>query len=164
VRRLLFITSDNTKYVFVVFYPARDYQSLVEFGAIRRGGSKSIILKDEHIDTLADCLPKMLVSNCGSGAAECLSGAFRLSLPKNYGPARLYFGTQYISLTILDLQYFARMFHIVQQQLREYTPVLPDVLSYVISSVTSVTYFQTVHNASDLIDYRQLFEELVTSV
>jgi len=152
--------------VFVVFYLERDYQSLVEFGAIRRAGSKSIVLKDEHIETLADCLPKKLVSICGTGAAAvgCVSGAFRLSPPKNYGSARLYFSTQYISLTILDLQYIARIFHTVQQQLRDYTLALPDVLSYVTSSVTSVTYVEPVPNASDLIDYRHLFEELVTSV
>ena len=114
------------------FYPERDYRPLVEFGAIRRGGSKSIILKDEHIDTLADCLPKMLVSICneggtGASAVECVSGALRLSPPKNYGSARLFFGTQYISLTILDLQYLARKFRIVQQ-LRDYTLALPDVV------------------------------------
>jgi len=166
LRRLFFINSDRTKYVSVGFYPIRDYQPLVEFGAIRRGGSKYIVLKDEHIETLADFLPKMLVSICnGAGTgAGCVSGAFRVSSPKNFGSARLNFGTQYINLTILDLQYLARMFHIVQQQLRDYPTALPHVLSYMKSSVTSVTYVEPVPNASDLIDYRHLFEELVTAV
>jgi len=61
LRRLLFINSDRTKYVSVGSYPTRDYQPLVEFGAILRGGSKSIVLKDENIDTLADYVPKTLV-------------------------------------------------------------------------------------------------------
>jgi hypothetical protein len=133
LRRLFFINSDKTKYVFIGFYPTRDYQPLVEFGNIRRGGSKSIILKDELIDTLADCLPKLLVSICigGTGAAvSCVSGAFRLSPPKKYGSARLYFGTQYISLSIRDLQYLCRMFQIVQH-FPNYILALPDVLSYV---------------------------------
>jgi len=56
------------------------------------------------------------------------------------------------------------MFNIVQQQLRDYTTALPDVLSYVTSSVTSVTYVEPVNNASDHIDYRHLFEELVRTV
>ena len=91
LRRLFFINSDSTKYVSVGFYPARDYQPLVEFGAIRSGGSKFIILKDEHIDTLADCLSKMLISICNGGTgAGCVSGAFRLSPPKNFGSARLF--------------------------------------------------------------------------
>ena len=166
LRRLIFVNSGRTKYVSVGFYPASHYQPLVEFGAIRRGGSKSFILKDEHIDTLAVCLPKMLVSVCnGEGrGAGCVSGAFRLSPPKKFGSARLYFDTQYISLTILDLQYLARMFYIVQQQLHHYTTALPDVLSYVTSSVTSVTYVEPVPNVNDHIDYRHPFEELVTAV
>jgi len=152
----------RTYYVSVGFYPARDYQPLVEFGAIRRGGSKSILLTDEHIDTLADSLPKMLISICywGTGTAPavgCESRTFRLSPPNNFGSARLYFGKQYIRLLILELQYLARKFHIVQQQLLNYTLALPDVLSYLAS------YAELVPNASDYIDYRHLFEELATA-
>jgi len=162
---LLFINADRTKYVSVGFYRARDYKPLVEFGAIWRGGSKSNILKDEHIDTLPNSLPKMLVSICNERTgAGCMSGAFLLSLPKNLGSARMNFSTQYISITILDVQYLARMFHIVQQQMRDYTLALPDVMSDVTSSVTSVTYIEILPNASDLIDYHHLFEELVTAL
>jgi len=57
LRRLLFINGENNKYGSVGFYPARDYQPLVEFGTIRRCGSKSIILTDEQVFTLAECLP-----------------------------------------------------------------------------------------------------------
>jgi len=81
----------------VDFYPAGDYQPLLEFGAIRRGGSKSILLIDEHIDSLSDCLPKMLVSiwNGCTGAAPtaavgCDGGGFRPSPPKNNWSARLF--------------------------------------------------------------------------
>jgi len=103
----------------------------------------------------------MLVTICiGGNEAGCVNVAFRLSPPKNVGSATLYFGTQYISPTILYLHYLARMFFTEQQQLRDYTSALPDVLSYVTSSVTSVTYVEPVPNASDLIDYRHLFEEL----
>jgi len=89
--------------VSVGFYPARNYHPVVEFIAIRRDGSKSIVLKDEHIDTLADTLPKTFVFVCnGEGrGAGYVSDAFRLSPLKNVGSARLYFGTQYISITIL---------------------------------------------------------------
>jgi len=89
LRRLFFINYDRTKYVSVGFYPARDYQPLVEFSAIRRGGSKTILLKNEHIDTVADVLPKLLVSVFSGGGivSECLSGAFRLSPPKIFGSA-----------------------------------------------------------------------------
>jgi len=39
LRRLFFINFDRTKYVSVRFYPARDYQPLLDFGAIQSGGS-----------------------------------------------------------------------------------------------------------------------------
>ena len=62
------------------------------------------------------------------------------------------------------MKYLARMFHVVQQQLHDYTLSLSDVLSYVASSLTSVTYVEPVPNASEHIDYRHLFEELVRVV
>ena len=34
LRRLFFINEDRTKYVSVGFYPARDFQPLVEFGVV----------------------------------------------------------------------------------------------------------------------------------
>ena len=99
-----------------------------------------------------------------AGGVSTQDARFRLSPTKNCGLARLYFVTQYISLTILDLQYHARKFHIVQQQLRGYTTALPDVLSNVTSSLTSVTYVEPVPDTSNVIDYCNLFEELVTAV
>jgi len=87
LRHLFFINSDRIMCVSIGFYPARDYQPLVEFDAIRRGGSKSFILKDEHHETLADCLPKKLVSICNGGGtgAGCVSGAFSQSHRKYSG-------------------------------------------------------------------------------
>jgi len=41
---------------------------------------------------------------------------------------------------------------------------LPDVLSYMTSSLTSVSYIQPAPNASKIIDYLHLYEELVTFV
>ena len=78
LRLLFFINSDRTKYVSVGFYRARDYQPPLEFGAIRSGGSKSIVLKDEHIDTLADSRfdPQLRKERCSRGSRvreRCLS-------------------------------------------------------------------------------------------
>ena len=46
LRRLSFINAKRNKYVSVGYYPAREYQPLVEFDAISRGGSKSIVPND----------------------------------------------------------------------------------------------------------------------
>ena len=100
LRRIFFINEDKPKYMSVGFYPARDYQPLVEFGAIRRGGSKPLILIDEQVAELVDCLPAILDSMCIGGNRvniKCESGNFRLHVPKRHGSARLFVGTEYIS-------------------------------------------------------------------
>jgi len=87
LRRLFFINEDRTKYVSVGFHPARDYQPLVEFGAILRGGSNSIILGDEQLDTLVECLPAMRESMCGGDrVTRCeIVGNFRLRKTRKKG-------------------------------------------------------------------------------
>jgi len=74
--------------VSVGYYPARDYQLLVEFGAIRRGGSKSLILADEQVVALAECLP---VIRDSMFVGE--SGNFCLHTPRKHWSARMFEGT-----------------------------------------------------------------------
>jgi hypothetical protein len=163
LRRIFFIDGYNTKYVSVCFYPARDYQPLVEFGAVRRGGSKPIVLANEHVDRLAERPPKVLCETGGSGSDA--SDTFRLiPIRRSGGAARLYLNAQYINLTSEDLRYLARMFHIVHKQLRDYIIALPDVLSYVTASLTSTSYIEPAPNASHHINYHHLYEELVSFV
>jgi len=116
LRRMLFINKDKTKYMSVGFYPARDYQPLVEFGATRRGGCKSLILTDEQVTALADCLLEIRDSMCvgGDRVIKCESGNFRLNTPEKHGSARLFVGTDYISGTQPDPDYLVRVFHILQ--------------------------------------------------
>jgi hypothetical protein len=88
---------------------------------------------------------------------------FRLTRNRR-GAARLYLDSQYINLTSQDLRYLARMFHIVKKQLRDYIIAMPDVLSYVTSSLTSTSYTEPAPNASQHINYPHLYEELVSFV
>ena len=93
---MFFVNEDKTNYVSVGYYPARDYQPLMEFGAIRRGGSKCLILADEQVAALEDCLPSIRDSMCVGGdrvVIKCESGNFRLHTPKRHGCARLFVGT-----------------------------------------------------------------------
>jgi len=156
LHRMFFINEDKTKYVSVGYYSARDYQPLVEFGAIRRGGSKSLILADEQVAALADCLPSIRDSMCVGGdrvIIKCESGNFRLHTPRRHGSARLFVGTEYISLIQPDMDYLVRVFPILQQQLRDYISALPDVLSYVTSSLASTSFVEPQPNASTTINY-----------
>jgi len=153
--------------VSVGYVPARDYQPLVEFGAIRRGGSKCLILSDEQITALADCLPAIRDSICVGGdrvVIKCDSGNFRLHTLRRHGSARMFVGTDYISLKQPDMDYLVRVFPILQQQLRDYIIALPDVLSYVTSYLASTSFVELPSNGSTLINYPRLYEELVTFV
>jgi len=163
---MFFINEDKTKYMSVGLYRARDYQPLVEFGAIRRGGSKSLILTDEQFASLADFLPAIRDSMCVGEhrVTKCESGKFRLHTRKTHGSAKLFVGTEYISLTQPDMENLVRVFHILQLQLRNYIIALPDVLSYVTPSLASTSYIELQHNASRNKDYPHLYEELVTFV
>lgn len=87
LRRLFFLNANKTKYVSDNFYPARDYLPMVEFGLIRSCGSKAIILTDEQVYTLAQCLPMIADAMCKEGkevtpVIKCESGDFRLGRPK----------------------------------------------------------------------------------
>ena len=95
---------------------------------------------------------------------KCESGNFRLHTPWRHRSGRLFVGTEYISLTQPDMDYLVRVFHILQQQLRDYIIALPDVLSYVTSSLASASFVEPQPNASTIIDYPHLYEELVTFV
>jgi len=79
---------------------------------------------------------------------KCESSTFRLHTTKRHGSARLFVGTEYITLSQPDMDYLVRVFHILQQQLRDYIIAFPDVLSYVTTSLTSVSYIQPIPNAS----------------
>jgi len=137
----------------VGFYPARDYQPLMEYGAIRRGGSKSLILTDKQGAALADCLLAIRDSMFVGGVRviiKCDSGNFRLHIPKWHGSARLFVGTESVRRTQPGMDYPVRGFQILQQQLRDYIIVLQEELSYETSSLASTSYV--------------LYEELVTFV
>ena len=131
----------------------------MEFGAIRRGRSKFIILGDEQVDTLVECLPVKRDSMCGGDrVTRCQSvGNFWLQTTQKRGSARLCLGAEYVSLTQPDMDYLARVFQFVQQMC-DHILALPDVFSYVTASLTSVSYIDPMPNASKHIDYTYLYE------
>ena len=150
----------------VGFYPARDHLSLSEFGVVRRGGGlKTLILSDKQVDALAEALPTLREDMCSCetsfGGRRCESGAFRLELTCSRRATRLYVDSQFISLTLHDIEYLSRMFRIVQQHLRDYIVTFQDVLPYVTTTLTSVTYVEPAPEASRNIDFPHLCQELI---
>jgi len=129
----------------------------VEFGVVQRGGGpKTIILSDEHIDAMAVGLSKLRDAICSGepgGGSEFKNGAVRLNMTRSRRMARLYLNSRYISLTLPDFDYLSRMFNVVQQQLRDYIVAMQDVLPYVTSTLSSVTYVDPAPNAGKNINY-----------
>jgi len=157
LRRLFFIDEDRTKYFSVGFYPARDYHPFVEFGSIKKNGSTILILDDQQVDKMAECLPRLCESMCGNEQYGCKEGDFRLNTTGSYRIAPFYLDKQYTGLRLGDLQYLSRMCHVVQNQLKVYTLSLLDILAYMTVALTSVNYVEPAPNASKHIVYSQLF-------
>jgi len=89
---------------------------------------KAIILTEEQVAAFTDCLPAIRDSMCVGGdrvVIKCEIGNFRLHTPKWHGSAKLFVGTKYICLTQPDMDYPVQVFHILQQQLRDYIIALP---------------------------------------
>ena len=78
----------------------------------------------------------------------CKSCAFRLIVTISRRMSRLYSDTHYTSLNLQDIDYLSRMFNVVQEQLRDYIVAMPDVLPYVTTVLTSVTYVEPSPNSS----------------
>jgi hypothetical protein len=113
-------------------------------------GPKTIILSDEHVDAMAEGLPMLRDAMSGGNPLDgigCKGGVWRLHVARSPVISKLYFDTHYISLTLLDIENFSRLFIVVQQQLRDYVVATPDVLPYVSNALTSVTYVDPCPNA-----------------
>jgi hypothetical protein len=54
LRRVFFLDPEKTKYISMGYYPARNYQPLVEIGSPKLN---PILLTDQHVKTLAEHLP-----------------------------------------------------------------------------------------------------------
>jgi hypothetical protein len=163
LRRVFFIGEDRTKYVSVGFYPSRNYQPLVEFGHVKREKPTFLVLNERHVKTMTEILPRICESMCRGENYDYSDGDFRLNAQGGSGSiARMTINKKYMSLRLGELQHLSRMFHVVQNQLDAYTNAMPSVLAYVTAALSSTTYIDPTADASKLILYPQLYEELKT--
>jgi len=90
------------------------------------------------VDALAENMPTLRDDMCSgeAGGHRCESGSARLDLKNSRRTARLYVDSQFISLTLQDVEYLTRMFSIVLQQLRDYIVPHQDVFPYVTATLT----------------------------
>ena len=111
--RNFFINEACSKYLSVGYYPARDYQPLVEVGASTK---MPVRLTEEHVRTFAEHLPKICEAMCSDEQYSCVDGEFKLQTTGSYHVATVYLGKKYISLHLTELRYIMHMFHVVHNQ------------------------------------------------
>ena len=85
---------------------------------------------------------------CGDGQYACSDGAFRLNATGSYWSARLYIEKQSITLKYQELRFLLNMFSVVRNQFNSFITALPDVMTYVISALSSSTYIEPSPTAS----------------
>ena len=159
LRRNLFINEDCSKYLSVGYYPAREYQPLVEVGASTK---MPICLSEEQVRTFMEHLPRICEAMCSDEQYSCLDGEFKLHTTGTYHVARVYFGKKYISLHLSELHYMMYMFHVVQNQQILYLRALSDVINYARAAQNSTVNVEPATSAYKSILYPQLYEELKT--
>jgi len=67
-----------------------------------------------------------------------------------------------INLKLSEIRHFSYIFFMIQNQLIKYTEAMSDVIIYVLTAIGSTCYVEHPANASKIILYFQLFEEIKT--
>ena len=159
LRRVFFLNDDKSKYVSVGFYPAQNYQPLVEFK-----GNKllPLLLAAEYVTILAERLADLVEAMCQNEQFQWRSEdkVFRVNSTGSYRVARFTLDKHWISFKIHELRNLLYMFYMITNQLLMYTEALGYVQAYVNDAMASDSYIEPAPTASRSIIYRQLFEEL----
>ena len=118
------------------FYPTKNYQPLVEIGC---ANSNPLILSDLHVKTLAEHLPAHCDALCHDEHFNVREGDLKMTTSATYKTAILSLGARKNkkSWKLHELRYLSYIFYIVQNQLIKYTEAIPDVMNYVISTISS---------------------------
>jgi hypothetical protein len=142
----------------VGFYPAQNYQPLVEFGGSR---IKPIILNEKQVANLAVHLPRLHQEVCNAGGFQVkVDDGFVISTTTRNNDAKFTMGDQRIQFKAADLRFLKDMFYAVQNQLTYYTIALPDLMVYVNQAIGSTEFVNPTGNMSPYFSYPQLYEEL----
>ena len=163
LRRIFFLDPQETKYISVGFYPARNYQPLVEIGSPK---SAPVILTDQHVKTLSEHLPAQIDALWRGDFYNVMDGEFAMHSASPFNTAILTVGKKKNRRSVLiklnDLRYLSYIFPMVENQLIKYTEAVPDVMNYILQILDSTSYVDPPAIASNNILYYQLYEELKT--
>jgi hypothetical protein len=163
LRRVFFLNDEKSRYVSVGFYPAHNYQPLVEFGGTR---IRPLVLPVDYVNIVVERLPDLVESMHRNESFVWRSEdkVFKMHSTRSLRIARFTNNKQWISIKLQELRNLHYIFHIITNTLFMYTEALGDVRAYVNAALASSSYVEPPPTASKLIIYRQLFDELKSPV
>jgi len=147
----------------VGFYPARNYQPLVEIGSPK---STPIVLTDQHVKTLSEHVPAKVDALWRGDFYNVMDGEFPMHSAAPFYTAIWTVGIKKnrksMFIKVNDLRYPAYIFPMVENQLIKYSEAMSDVMNYVLATLNSTSFVEHSANAIKNILYYQLYEELKT--
>jgi len=157
LRCVFFIVEDNSKYVSVVYYPARGYQPLTEFGGAKK---LPLLLNAQQLQTMADNTATMRNALSTNEHYAKNKGDFKMNTTGSYRVARVYLGKHYLTFTYEELRNLAYIMYMIQNQITFYIAAMTNVMAYIDTVHTSATYLRPPSTADKSINYYQMFEVL----
>ena len=151
------------RYVSVEFYPAHNYQPLVEFGRTR---FLPLVPPADYVNIVAERLPSLV-------EAMCLNEHFvwssedkdlRVNNTKAYKTARFTQDKHWISLKLPELRNLRYILYMITKHLLMYTVALSNVHAYINAAIASCNNVELAPIESKSIIHRQLYEELKSPV
>ena len=163
LRRVFFLNEEKSRYLSVGFYPAHNYQPLVEFGGTR---IQPLVLSAEYVNIVVERLLGIVEAMCRNEQFMWSSKdkGFKMHSTKAYRTSTFTRNKHGISLKLAELRNLQYILHIITNQLYMYIEAFADFHACVNTTMTSCDYIERPLTASKSIIYRQLFDELKSPV
>lgn len=158
LRRTFFLDLEKTRYVSIGYYPAHNFEVLVELGGPRVA---PILLAEHQVRFVGEHLHQLCAEMCNDRPYVRTNDDFKLTTAtRSYRTARLSLGSNGITYRLQDLQYLSRIFFMIQNQQLYYIQAQSDVMNYAVLTTATTEFVLPPVNASTNILYPRLFEEL----
>jgi len=135
LRRVFFLSDKKSRYVSFGFYPAHNYQPLVEFGETR---ILPLVLPADYVYIVVERLPGLVEAMCWHERFVWRSEdkVFKMNSTGWYRISRFTHDKHWISLKLHEMRTLQCIFYMITNQLFMYTEALGDVHAYVNTTMT----------------------------
>jgi hypothetical protein len=157
---VFFLNTTKSKYLSVGYYPARFYETMIEFGG---ANLLPVILNEQRLTLLSEHLPELCEAMCRSERYTFRNGVFRLLYGGgDQAVARLCLDKRFDIYRLGEIKYLMTILHIVLELAGSFTVTRNDVRSYAASPSGYTEFVEPCLLSSTDIPYLLLFNELKT--